>query len=86
MEVGGWSTMLQFVREGIGVGVVSLAACAGERGLLGPRALSPDQFRPIELHLICRSEVSPSNGLDLSADAALFRTYLIDAAGALQGT
>ena len=41
MEVGGWSTILAFVREGLGVGLVSKAACDDLKGLLPPRALDP---------------------------------------------
>jgi DNA-binding transcriptional LysR family regulator len=86
MEVGGWATMLEFVREGVGVGVVSLAACDGERGLLPTKALPPARFRPIELHLICRREPPPSAELDLSADAKLFRIYLMDSLRAVGST
>jgi DNA-binding transcriptional LysR family regulator len=79
MEVGGWSTILAFVKAGVGVGIVSRAACADEKGLLPLRALDPEQFRPIPLQLVCRKHAQGRLRLDLSEDAGRFRGHLIDA-------
>ena len=77
MEIGGWSTILAYVRAGIGVGIVSRAAVVEEKGLLPARALDPEQFRPIPLHLICRKHVQGGDRLDLSEDAERFRDHLV---------
>jgi DNA-binding transcriptional LysR family regulator len=77
MEIGGWSTILAYVRAGIGVGIVSKAACVNEKGLLPPRVLDPEQFRPIPVHLVCRRHVQGGDRLDLSEDAGRFRDHLI---------
>ena len=73
IEVGGWSTILAFVRAGIGVGIVSRAACREAKGLAEPRPLDPVLFRPLTLNLICRKHVQSSDRLDLSDDAQRFR-------------
>ena len=77
MEVGGWSTILAFVRDGIGVGVISRSACPDPARGLWVRPLDTSQFRPIRLHLICRRASAGHGGLDLAGDAARFRDHLI---------
>jgi DNA-binding transcriptional LysR family regulator len=79
MEIGGWSTILAFVRAGIGVGIVSRAACPDQKGLLSLKALDPERFRPIPLHLVCRKHAQVGDKLDLSEDAERFRGHLIEA-------
>ncbi len=77
IEVGGWSAILAFVAEGLGVGVVPRSA--GER--FGPglwsRPLRAEQFRPIRLHLICRRAIG-REGRDLSPSGERFRELLIE--------
>jgi DNA-binding transcriptional LysR family regulator len=85
MEVGGWSTILAFVRAGIGVGIVSQAACLEAKGLAEPRPLDPSLFRPLTLNLICRKHVQASDRLDLSEDAERFRRHLTEASRADAG-
>jgi DNA-binding transcriptional LysR family regulator len=79
MEIGGWSTILAFVRAGIGVGIVSQAACVDTKGLLPLKVLNPEQFRPIPHLLICRKHLQGGDKLDLSDDAERFRGHLIAA-------
>ncbi len=79
MEVGGWSTILAYVREGLGVGIVSEAAISGQDDRIATRPLDPDRFRPIPLSLICRKSIQAPDRLDLSDDADRLRRHLIDA-------
>ncbi len=79
MEIGGWSAIVAFVREGLGVGVVSLSACSDRKGLLPLKYLDSDRFRPIPLHLVCRKQAPAGDRLDLSDDAERFRGHLIAA-------
>src|SRR5262249_53985635 len=53
LEVGGWSTILAYVRDGFGVGLVCEAAVGGADGLV-VRPLDAAAFPPIEARLICR--------------------------------
>jgi DNA-binding transcriptional LysR family regulator len=79
VETGGWSTILAYVRAGIGVGIVPHSTVGDEKGLLPPRPLDPERFRPITVHLICRKLPQGGDQLDLTDDAERFRGHLIAA-------
>jgi DNA-binding transcriptional LysR family regulator len=68
LEVGGWATILAFVRDGFGVGVLSEGALADTAGLV-VRRLDPELFPPITARLICRRRAGTGDELDLSNDA-----------------
>jgi DNA-binding transcriptional LysR family regulator len=68
LEVGGWATILAYVREAFGVGVVSEGVLNEPRGLV-VRRLDPEVFTPIESKLICRRRSGSSDALDLSQGA-----------------
>jgi DNA-binding transcriptional LysR family regulator len=79
LEVGGWSTMLAYVREGIGVGLVSESALQDLEGLL-VRLLDAGPFPPIATRLICRRVAGTGEQLDLSPEGLAFRQALLEAA------
>jgi DNA-binding transcriptional LysR family regulator len=79
LEVGGWPTILAYVRAGLGVGLVSRAAVP-ESGSLIVRGLDPEAFPPIETKVICRRLLGTGEDLDLTADARAFRDCLFQAA------
>jgi DNA-binding transcriptional LysR family regulator len=75
LEVGGWSTILAYVRDGFGVGVVSEGAVNETKGLI-IRRLKPEVFPRIEAKLICRRLAGSVDGLDLSKQGAAWREVL----------
>jgi LysR family transcriptional activator of glutamate synthase operon len=79
LEVGGWSTILGYVRDGHGVGLVSEGVLAEETGLT-VRYLDPDHFLPIATKLICRRLPGMGEQLDLSAEARAWREVLLKVA------
>jgi DNA-binding transcriptional LysR family regulator len=79
-EVGGWPTLLAYVRDGFGVGVVSEGALDDRRGLT-VRPLDPAAFPPITVRLICRRAGGSAQGLDLSEWGEAWRQTLIRTAG-----
>ncbi len=68
LEVGGWATILSYVRDGVGVGLVSEGVVEGLKGFT-VRPLDQATFHPAEAKLICRRLVGSREGLDLTADA-----------------
>src|SRR5262249_14705199 len=68
LEIGGWATILAYVRDGFGVGLVSEGALAEAEGLT-LRRLDPDSFPAIEAKLICR-KASGAGELDLTQTAS----------------
>jgi DNA-binding transcriptional LysR family regulator len=68
LEIGGWATILAYVRDGFGVGVVSEGALAEVDGLT-LRRLDPGSFSAIEAKLICRRASGSGEELDLSQAA-----------------
>ena len=68
LEVGGWASILAYVRDGFGVGVISDGALAESPGLV-VRRLDPAVFPPIEAKLICRRRTGSGEALDLSEGA-----------------
>jgi DNA-binding transcriptional LysR family regulator len=79
MEVGGWKVILEYVRDGGGVGIISEAAVRGATDLIC-RGLDPEFFRPSELKLICRYRLNRPDELDLSPEADAFRECLVSLA------
>jgi LysR family pca operon transcriptional activator len=75
LEIGGWSTILAYVRDGRGVGLVGEVALNGADGLL-VRRLDPSVFRPIETRLICRRSAGGGEGLELSREATAWLDVL----------
>jgi DNA-binding transcriptional LysR family regulator len=79
LEIGGWSTILAYVRDGFGIGVVSEGALTDTKGLI-VRPLDAGSFAPIQARLICRRTPGAGNELDLSPPASQFREILRDVA------
>jgi DNA-binding transcriptional LysR family regulator len=75
LEVGGWATILAYVRDGFGVGVLSEGAIEENRSLT-VRPLDPECFPTIEAKLICRRLGGSGEDLDLSAPAQAWREVL----------
>ena len=75
LEIGGWGTILAYVRDGLGVGIVSEAAVVEPKGLI-VRPLDPEVFPPIEARLIARRLAGSGDALDLSDHAEAWRAVL----------
>ena len=75
LELGGWATIMAYVRDGFGVGVVSEGAVNETKGLT-IRLLDPEAFPRIEAKLICRRLAGSVDGLDLSKPGAAWREVL----------
>jgi DNA-binding transcriptional LysR family regulator len=76
LEIGGWSTILAYVRDGFGVGVVSEAAVSETKGLT-IRLLDREVFPRVESKLICRRLPGSADGRDLSPPGAAWRAALL---------
>jgi DNA-binding transcriptional LysR family regulator len=72
LEIGGWSTIMAYVRDGFGVGIVSEGALTDADGLT-LRRLDPGSFSAIEARLIGRRASWSSEELDLSETARAWR-------------
>ncbi len=68
LEIGGWPTILAYVRDGFGVGVVSEGALTDSEGVTH-RRLDPGSFDPIVARLICRRATGPGEEPDLTEPA-----------------
>ncbi|MFN4260522.1 MAG: LysR family transcriptional regulator [Gemmataceae bacterium] len=77
MEIGGWTSILAYVREGLGVGVVSEAALNEQDGLV-VRYFDTGRFPLIVTRLICRRVLGTGEDLDLSDEAQAFRKILLE--------
>ncbi len=75
LEVGGWATILAYVRDGCGVGSVSEGALDETKGFT-IRPLDRTAFAPIEARLICRHLGGSGDELDLSEAGANWRLCL----------
>jgi DNA-binding transcriptional LysR family regulator len=84
LEIGGWETILAYVRDGLGVGIVSEAAVVDPKGLI-VRPLDPEVFPPIEARLIARRLAGSGEALDLSEHAAAWRAMLRQSAAGQEG-
>lgn len=76
LEVGGWSTILAYVRDGHGIGLVSESMLTDGQGLV-VRYLDPEFFPPIAAKLICRELPGTGGQLDLSPEAVAWRHVLL---------
>jgi DNA-binding transcriptional LysR family regulator len=79
LEVGGWSALLAYVAEGMGVGVAIESACREAPGKLVLRRLDRKVFPAIATRLICCKDEDTGKP-ELSADAERFRQALLQAA------
>jgi DNA-binding transcriptional LysR family regulator len=75
IEIGGWVTILAYVRDGFGVGLVSEGALDDLTGLI-VRPLDRTTFPPISVKLICRRLAGSGEELDLSEAAMNWRRCL----------
>jgi DNA-binding transcriptional LysR family regulator len=65
LEIGGWATILAYVRDGFGVGLASEGALTDSQGVT-LRKLDPVSFAPIVARLICRRAIGPGEEPDLT--------------------
>ncbi|MFI5453966.1 MAG: LysR substrate-binding domain-containing protein [Isosphaerales bacterium] len=65
LEIGGWATILAYVRDGFGVGVVNEGDLTDSEGVT-LRKLDPGSFDPIVARLICRRATGPGEEPDLN--------------------
>lgn len=83
VEIGGWQTMLDYVAEGVGVGLVPESAlsiyASGGRRKLSVRRLTTEDFPPDHVRLIAR-KAHGQDAPDLSEAAARLRVLLLEAA------
>jgi DNA-binding transcriptional LysR family regulator len=79
LEIGGWGAILAYVRDGLGVGIVSQASIADAEGLI-LRPLDPEFFPPIGAKLIARRLAGSGESLDLSEPAKAWRAVLYQVA------
>jgi DNA-binding transcriptional LysR family regulator len=75
LEIGGWPTILAYVKDRFGVGLVSEAALEGSKGLT-VRRLDPASFEPTEAKLISRRLAGSGEELDLSEQAQAWKQML----------
>jgi DNA-binding transcriptional LysR family regulator len=80
LEIGGWPTILAYVRRGLGAGIVTRSALVQSRQRYEQRPLDPQQFAPLVMHLICRRLAGTSRKADLTPHAAVFAQLLREAA------
>jgi DNA-binding transcriptional LysR family regulator len=78
LEVGGWPAILAYVREGLGVGLVTQTAFEQKSQGLEARWLNRKTFPPQRVRLICRKCSAAPNDLDLSPPATRFRELLLE--------
>lgn len=86
LEVGGWQAILAYVREGLGVGVVTQIAFEQDSHGLEGRWLNRKTFPPQRVRLICRKRSAAPNDLDLSPPATRFRELLLEEGRSPRGT
>jgi len=68
LEVGGWSSILDFVREGWGIGIVTQSAILSDVGLLPPHLLDLPETPPTAVRFIARQQ-GVDGQLDLLPEA-----------------
>lgn len=78
LETGGWATILAYVQDGFGIGIVPDRAAKLARGII-LRRLDRAVFPPRVTRLICRKTDGAARKLDLSPEADAFREALVDA-------
>lgn len=80
LEVGGWSTLLAYAREGLGVALLP-ASIAAREDALAVRALPSELAIPNRVRLITRWQKGSDGERDLTELAAAFRVELLTAGG-----
>jgi DNA-binding transcriptional LysR family regulator len=87
LEIGGWQTMLDFVAQGLGIGLIPETAltiyAARSRVKLSSRRLSEEDFPPDHVRLIAR-KAHGHDAPDLSPPASRLRELLLGAAAGRQ--
>jgi DNA-binding transcriptional LysR family regulator len=78
MEVGGWGTILGYVRAGLGVGLVSARAVEGDNKGLVVRGLDAKAFPPLQQRLIARRKAGAPDQPDLSPPAQALHDLLVE--------
>jgi DNA-binding transcriptional LysR family regulator len=87
LEIGGWPTLLLYVRDGLGVGLLPRSALRRERtGELVVKRLPAALAVPHVVRLMARRRQPGAEGLDLSAEGAKFLQALRQAAGRMRET
>ena len=76
LELGGWATILAYVRDGFGIGVISEGAVRETKGL-AIRLLDPEVFPRVETKLICRRLAGSVDALDLTKQGLAWRDVLL---------
>jgi DNA-binding transcriptional LysR family regulator len=86
LEGGGWPTLLEYVKERLGVAVVTdtVARTSALPGMI-VRPLDPKLFPPLHLRLIARRKLGSPDQADLSPAARKFHDALIRAIKELDG-
>ncbi|HEY8503584.1 MAG TPA: LysR family transcriptional regulator [Gemmataceae bacterium] len=84
LEIGGWATLLAYVRDGLGVGIAGEAtvreADSRERPALVTAGLDPKTFPPLQTRVIARRRHGNPEDPDLTPAAAAFLEALAEAA------
>jgi DNA-binding transcriptional LysR family regulator len=80
LELGGWSALLEYVRDGAGVGIVSAEMAQSSVKGLVLRPLDPRQFPPAQRRLIARRQIGNPDLPDLTPPAQAFHDILIELA------
>ena len=78
LEIGGWSAILAYVRDGLGVGVVSEGAANDARDVI-VRCFDSVVLTPTETKVVCRRDFDTPGKLDLSTEAEAFYQALKEA-------
>jgi DNA-binding transcriptional LysR family regulator len=71
LELGGWNAILSYVRDGLGVGLVTDSSVPSN-GKLVVRHFDSDCLAPIAIKLICRRSLTTGEELDLSPEGLIF--------------
>ena len=80
LQVGGWQTILAYVREGFGVGLLPSSVADASPAALTVKELPPRLVPPNRVRLICRPREESGTGRDLSEHAESFWRGLLAAA------
>jgi DNA-binding transcriptional LysR family regulator len=75
LEVSSWTVILGYVRDRLGVGLISESALAKKSGLI-VRYLDPQLIPPFRAKIICRRRPDSAHQLDLSPHARAFYRIL----------
>ncbi len=78
IQTGGWLTILNYVRDGHGVGLVcnTVFATPGDPKWMLTRPIHPRQMPPIPLNMVARYAPDRPQGIDLTEDGLAWRDML----------